>query len=115
MDYFEGLKKENDDEDFLFKKYRELDGRHGDDVQTKSWFLDQVLHPYETQHTLKEIVEIFQEMNVKLISTSINDFKPISNLEELYDMEQKMYDVGMKYLSESKYYPGFFYVLGQKE
>lgn len=114
MNYFEKLKSENSNEDFLFKKYRELDSRHGDETQARSWFLDQVLHPYETQHTLKEIVEIFDEMGVELISTSINHYEEINNLEELYDMEKQLYDVGIKYLNEHKYYPGFFYVLGQK-
>lgn len=115
LDYFEKLKKENSDENFLFEKYRELDGRHVDEHQAKSWFLDQVLHPYETQHTLKEIVEVFQEMNVKLVSTSINQYEEIPNIEDLYLLEQRMYDTGMDYLREGKYYPGFFYVLGEKK
>ena len=62
MDYFKALKEENSDEDFLFKKYRELDGRHADETQAKSWVMDQVLHPYETQHTLEEIAGIFGSM-----------------------------------------------------
>lgn len=62
LDYFKTLKEENSDEDFLFKKYRELDGRHADETQAKSWFMDQVLHPYETQHTLEEIAGIFGSM-----------------------------------------------------
>lgn len=115
LQYFEKLKRGNSDEDFLFEKYRELDCRHDDKVQAKSWFLDQVLHPYETQHTLKEIVAIFDEMGVKLISTSINQYKRVDNLELLYHMEKQLYDIGVKYLREHKYYPGFFYVLGQKE
>lgn len=115
MDYFEKLRKENSSEDFLFKKYRELDHRHCDDVQAKSWFLDQVLHPYELQHTLKEVVEIFQNSGVKLIGTSINNYKAVHSMDELFAMEKILYDVGMEYLNEQKYYPRFFYVLGERE
>lgn len=115
LEYFSRLKKENNNEDYLFEKYCELDRRHGDEIQSKSWFLDQVLHPYETQHTLKEIVDIFDEMNVKVIGTSINNYARIRSLKELYDAETQMYDVGRQYLNEHKYYPGFFYVLGEKE
>lgn len=115
LDYFEQLKSVNSDEDFLFRKYRELDHRHGDNVQSRSWFLDQVLHPYESQHTLQEIVKIFQQAGVRLVSTSINNYNKDFRLDELYEAEKKLYDVGMQYLRKQEYFPGFFYVLGQKE
>lgn len=114
LEYFESLKNQNFDEEYLFNKYRELDKRHLDDIQARSWFRDQVLHPYETQHTLKEIVEIFQKMNVKLVGTSINHYNEIESLEELYHMEYQMYDIGKRYLKDHNYYPGFFYVLGER-
>lgn len=115
LEYFNTVKEENNNEDYLFEKYRELDRRHNDRIQSKSWFLDQVLHPYETQHTLKEVVDIFDEMGIKVIGTSINNYEKINSFKELYDMEKRMYDVGMRYINEHKYYPGFFYVLGEKE
>lgn len=115
LDYFQMLKRESSDEDFLLKKYLELDRRHVDKIQAKSWFYDQVLHPYETQHTLREIMEIFQEANITLISTSINAYQKINDIEELYRKEEELYQIGTKYLDEKKYYPGFFYVLGQKK
>lgn len=102
-------------EDDLFRKYKELDGRHTDDKQARSWFLDQVLHPYESQHTLEEIVGIFRESGVRLVSTSINNFGPVDKLNDLYDMEKQLYEIGMQYIKCKKYYPGFFYVLGQKK
>lgn len=73
-----------------------------------------MLHPYETQHTLKEIVTIFQEMNVKLVSTSVNHYGEIHDMEELYLLEHKTYDEGMNYLQEGKCYPGFFMYLGKR-
>lgn len=114
LDYFKQLKEQNDDEDFLLSKYMELDKRHKDKVQAKSWFLDQVLHPYETQHTLKEVVDIFINKNVKLLGTSINQYRKFNDIEELYQEEYKLYDKGMEYLDKKEYFPGFFYVLGEK-
>lgn len=115
LDYFKQLRNIDSDEDFLFEKYRQLDKRHADDKQAKSWFLDQVLHPYESQHTLKEIVAIFEKKNVRLIKTSINQYEDIHSVDELFQMEKSLYDVGVKYLDNKEYYPGFFYVLGQKD
>lgn len=77
--------------------------------------MDQVLHPYETQHTLKELAEIFEETGVELVGTSINHFEPIHNIEDLYHVEEGLYDEGMDYLNRKEYYPGFFYVLGKKK
>jgi len=114
LEYFKKLKEINSDENFLFSKYIELDHRQKDGQQSKSWFLDQVMHPYETQHTLKEVYEIFEEMGVKLIATSINHYEEINDVWELFELEKKEFDIGMEYLRKNKYYPGFFYVLGEK-
>lgn len=114
LEYFEKLKCQNDDENFLFSKYKELDHRHESEQKERSWFLDQVMHPHETQHTLKEVNLWFEEMNVKLIATSLNNYERIDNINDLYEMEKKKYDVGMEYLQRQEYYPGFFYVLGEK-
>lgn len=108
LDYFNELKQQSDDEDFLFAKYIELDRRHKDGVQGKSWFLDQVLHPFETQHTLKEVVEVFESENVRLISTSINSYEKIDDIEEIYQEEYKLYEIGIKHLEKHEYFPGFF-------
>ena len=114
LDYFAKLKNEDIDESLLMEKYRDLDNRHEDEIQAKSWFLDQVLHPYVTQHTLKEVMEVFQRNNVQLISTSINMYEPEFSLERLYIQEKELYDVGLQELKKGKYYPGFFYVLGKR-
>lgn len=115
LDYFEKLKSLSLDEDFLFLHYQELDRRHKDAVQARSWFVDQVLHPYETQHTLSEICDIFEEMNVELVCTSINKYEKIDNMETLFEMEKGLYDVGKERLDAHQYYPGFFYVLGERK
>lgn len=114
LDYFKALKEQNNDEDFLLSKYIELDKRHKDKTQAKSWFSDQVLHPYETQHTLKEVMDIFESENVRLLRTSINQYKDFNDIEEIYKEEYKLYDKGIECLKKKEYFPGFFYVLGEK-
>lgn len=99
----------------FFHKYLELDDKHADKVQEKSQFMDQGLYPYETQHILKEIVEIFDEMGVELVSTFINHFEKIYDVEKLYQMGQGLYDEGMGYLKKREYYPRFSYVLEKKK
>jgi len=115
LDYFEALKQQSSDEQFLFEKYLEIDDRHGDDVQAKSWFLDQVLHPYETQCTLQEVYSVFEQMGVEMIATSINGYEKITDMELLFAMEKELYNRGQMMLEAHKYYPGFFYVLGKKK
>lgn len=114
LDHFSKLKSISDDEEYLFEEYRKLDNRHKDTVQAKSWFLDQVLHPFETQHTLKEVMEVFERKNVRLICTSINSYDQNIDLDMLYEKEKEYYEIGMKHLEEGRYFPGFFYTLGEK-
>lgn len=114
LDYFSELKSISDDEEYLFDEYRKLDNRHKDIVQAKSWFLDQVLHPFETQHTLKEVMEVFERKNVRLVCTSINSYDRNIDLDMLYEKEKEYYEIGIKYLEEGRYFPGFFYILGKK-
>lgn len=114
MEHFAKLRNEGVSEDKLLAEYVRLDSRHVDAVQQRSWFLDQVLHPHETQHTLAEVMDVFKANNVKLLATSINDYAPITNMEKLYEQEKSLYDVGMDKLKMGEYYPGFFYVYGEK-
>ena len=71
LDHFEKIKSDFSNldqeklEEKLFKEYKKLDSRKMDDVHLRSWFKDQVIHPYETQHTLDEVFEAPQlVMNV---------------------------------------------------
>ena len=57
-----------------------------------SWFRDQVFHPQETQHTLEEVKDWLDEISFKLVSTSINNYQSLKNIniEELYDFEKEL-------------------------
>ena len=54
-----------------FKRYCELDTRLDDKVHLFSWFRDQVLHPHETQHTMKEVNKILENNNMEVVWSSI--------------------------------------------
>ena len=115
LDHFESLKlkfknlKKSDLENTLFEEYKKIDQRDLEQTHLKSWFRDQVLHPKETQHTLSEIVPII-EPEYKIISTSLNKFEQIKNLDEILNEEEKWYDFGLNKLRNNIYFPGFFIV-----
>ena len=91
-----------DNEDKMFERYCELDSRFTDETHLRSWFRDQVLHPHETTHTMKEMTELLNECNMEVIYTTVE------NEEETY------YDLGKKYLKDNMYYPGFFMFIARK-
>ena len=109
---YKGLKKENF-ENHLYEEYKKLDTRNSDELNTKSWFRDQMLHPKETQHTLEEIIPIFKN-KYKIISTSLNRFKKIRNLKKVIEDEKKWYDYGSEKLKKNIYFPGFFVTVAVK-
>ena len=79
-----------------------------------SWFRDQVLIPHETQHTLEMVCKIFDEIEIDLVSTSINGFNPIYSREDLFEQEKALEEIGQQKLADHEYYPGFFVALGKK-
>ena len=122
LDYFKGLKDKGVGEDELFKKYAQLHKDLKDKTHLKSWFRDQILHPHETQHSIKEIVNFLEDFDFKVTFTSINKYKKISYLKNGYDKdelntlyldEKNMEDIGCKALEENRYYPGFFTFLAE--
>ena len=74
-----------------------------------------MLHPHETQHTLAEILPLLDECDTDLISTSINRFGPIGEVSDLLDQEKAYEDLARKWLSEDRYFPGFFVFLVKKQ
>ena len=82
LDYFEELKNKNLSKDEIFVKYTELHKNLNDSTHLKSWFRDQVLHPYETQFSIKEVINMLDKENFKITYTSINKFDKISYSKE---------------------------------
>ncbi len=118
LDYFKNLKEKNKNKSeinqILFEKYKSLDKRNIDEENSKSWFLDQVLHPHETQHTLEEVIKLTSKDYI-LKSTSINKFQKFSDHKELIVREKSLYDYGLQKIKDEEYYPGFFVNLFEKK
>lgn len=103
-------------EEAAFQRYRALDrARRGDETLLRSWFRDQVLHPHETQHTLRELVGWLVPTGLQLVSTSINRFEPILDLESVLALEAGYADRSRRALEvEQRYFPGFFTALARR-
>ena len=83
-----------------------------------SWFRDQVFHPQESQHTLKEVKSWLDKLSFELVSTSINNYKSLkkSNLDELYNFEKELEKISFeKNRFEHKFLPGFFTICAKKQ
>jgi SAM-dependent methyltransferase len=95
--------------------YTELDSRTSDATLLRSWFRDQVLHPHETQHTLREIAGLLAGTGFEVASTSINRFEPIDDLAGLFELEVGYEESARHALTvERRYVPGFFTVLARR-
>ncbi len=112
LEFVEELK--NLDEKQKFKRYKEIH-KLNDQTHLKSWFRDQVLHPHETQHTLSEVIDVFEHNNIKFIGTSINHFEKTEKLKDIFNKEHELYEYGKKKIQNKIYYPGFFIVIGEKD
>jgi len=117
LDYFFGLQKQGLSEEKQLAEFRRLNegsGRETDAVFLKSWFRDQVLHPLETQHTLAEFIDLIEEENCDLVSTSINRFQPLDDLEAVLALEVGFEGIGRERLEQGRFYPGYFVFLVRK-
>jgi len=94
-----------------YKKIHKLN----DEIHQKSWFRDQVLHPHESLHDLKEVLGVFKKNDYQFIGTSINNFSQANTVNEILDKEKNLYDYGKKKIQNQIYYPGFFIVGGIKK
>ena len=114
MQHFQRLIDDGSSEKSLLSEYARLSNLKIDDTHLYSWFRDQVLHPHETQHTLKEISEVCANSGAKLISTSINQFKSFNSESDLFEQEFEYEKISSQRIAEGKYFPGFFTALYQK-
>jgi SAM-dependent methyltransferase len=114
LQHFEKMSASGASEEYLLREYTRLDNGKTDPTHLRSWFRDQVLHPHETQHTLKEITEVCRKSDARLVSTSINQFKKFHSESELFEREVEYEEISKQRISEGKYFPGFFTALYQK-
>lgn len=100
-------------EEAAFRRYRQLDRMHrGDETLLRSWFRDQVLHPHETQHTLREVLGWLDPREFALESTSLNRFERFDDVAQLF-AEELTYErrAWEAIVRENRYFPGFFTAL----
>jgi len=115
LEHFATMKSAGASEEQMLDRFRALFGPQKiDETHCRSWFRDQVLHPHETQHSLKELMPIIQGCSLELVSTSLNDFQPISKVQEILDAEPTWEDVARERLASNRYFPGFFVFLARK-
>ncbi len=115
LSHFKSLKEQGLSIDELRTEYAKLDARFVDDeVHLDSWFRDQVLHPYESLHSLFEVSEVLKKFSVRFIGSSLDRYKSC-DIKSLVGNEDKMFEVGERHLKEGNFFPGFFTVCGQKE
>jgi len=104
-----------EEEGVAYDIFRKLNSNIKDETFLRSWFRDQVLHPHETQHTFEEVCEWMDGLGFRILSTSINGFQPIGDVEKLFQEEKKYHEISVrKNVEEKVYFPGFFTVLAQK-
>lgn len=74
----------------------------------KSWYLDQVCHPHETQHSAEEVQDWLNENRLTLLSTSLNGFGSDISSESLKKAESDIEIRAIERLSQKVFFPGFF-------
>ena len=101
-------------EDFAYDLFRGMSSDHSDRQLGLSWFRDQVLHPHETQHTVEEVFEWADELNLHVTSTSINNYRSLGksfSLEKLISQEKELYRHSYNQnVKDLKFLPGYFTV-----
>lgn len=113
LDHFHAILEHRGEEE-AFAEFRRLHPDRGDDEHLRSWFRDQVRHPRETQHTLREVMPWLSDAGFELVSTSINRFQPFADVEELYELEAGYEARSRRALRRKRFFPGFFTFLARR-
>jgi 2-polyprenyl-3-methyl-5-hydroxy-6-metoxy-1,4-benzoquinol methylase len=102
-------------EEAAYEHFRSLLGTAHSPAFIRSWFLDQVLHPHESAHTLSEVWAWCAQNGLRLESTSLNQFGPPPNREELDALDARMGELSyQRNVVEKRFFPGFFTVLARR-
>lgn len=79
-----------------------------------SWYRDQCLHPHETQWTAREVLTWFEEFGVEPLSTSLNRFAADPDWAQIAATEPQQEEIARTALTQGRFFPGFFTMLGRK-
>jgi SAM-dependent methyltransferase len=102
----------NEGENYAFRRYQLAHAELGEGTLEASWFKDQVLHPHETLHTFEEVSCWVEEAGLHLVGTSINDYGPINDREEIIRLEREYERISfVRNVLQGKFFPGFFTIL----
>ncbi len=104
-------------EQAAYNLFRRMNNHMPDNVHSYSWFRDQVLHPKESQHTLSEIIEWLDDLSLTLCSTSINNYKRLSDtsIPKLLFKEKSLEEYSYKKnVIDLEFFPGFFSICARK-
>lgn len=114
--HFEEMKNSGASETTLLAEFRRLFGSQSiDDVHAMSWFRDQVLHPYESQHTMAEMLPVLESAGMRFLASSLDDYKRPPDLAQIPVLEAALEHVARERLAGGQYYPGFFCFLAQSQ
>jgi SAM-dependent methyltransferase len=102
-------------EEWAFREYKHAHKELGEETLAKSWFKDQILHPHETLHTLKESRDWVEEVGLQIFATSINECNEISDWDELLHRETEYARLSyVRNVLQRKFFPGFYTFLASK-
>ena len=113
LDYFRDLLR-TEGEALAFREFRRLHPSRRKSDHVRSWFHDQVLHPHESSHTLREATEWLEAGGLELVSTSINRFQEFERTEELFTLEPAYAERAALALERGRFLPGFFTFMARR-
>jgi len=116
LEHFADMKARGVNEATTLAEFSRLIGEQPiDQTHLVSWFRDQVQHPYETQHTLAECIDVLHSEGMELIINSIDDYKGKGDPADAISKEAALEEEGRQRLLEGRYYPGFFCFLARRK
>ncbi len=115
LEHFAELEARGVSEEGRIQEFSRLLGHNNNDIKfLTSWYRDQVLHPFESQHTAQEIVGVVSEIGFEPISTSINKFEEVSRWTDIFELEKENEYISRAKIKDQVYYPGFFTLMCKK-
>jgi hypothetical protein len=77
----------------------------------ESWYRDQVEHPHESQHTLRELRDCAENTNSFIEATSLTRGRPLLDVEAVIQSEPYWESYASQQLKLGRYFPGYFWTV----